>query len=230
MKTFFASWNLRHLLLLGVRFLYLVVGLFFYALGIIITIKANIGYSPWDVFHVGIVNNTGLSLGIISILVGLVILVIVTLLKEKLGLGSIFNMVLIGLFIDIFFPHIPVMMNPVIGTIMLIAGLFIIALGSYFYIKSAFGAGPRDNLMVVLARKTKLPIGFCRCIIELLVTIIGWILGGMVGFGTVISVIAIGICVQIVFRLFRFDVTSVKHETLGDTYAEIKKVFLRKEV
>ena len=104
---------------------------------------------------------------------------------------------------------------------MLISGLFVIAIGSYFYIKSAFGVGPRDNLMVVLARKTKLPVGVCRFAIELAVTLIGWLLGGMVGIGTVISVIAIGFCIQITFKVFKFDVTAVKHETLRDTFGKI---------
>jgi len=204
-------------------------GLIFYAFGIVITIKANIGYAPWDVFHVGLANKTGFSLGIVSIAVGFLIVIIVTLLKEKLGIGTILNMIFIGLIIDIIFPHIPTAQNPIIGTIILIAGLFSIALGSYFYIKSAFGVGPRDNLMVVLTKRTKLPVGLCRGIIELLVTISGWLLGGMVGIGTVISVVGIGFCIQIVFKLFRFDVTSVKHETLADTFAVIKKAILGKK-
>lgn len=216
MKIFFA------------RLLSLLIGLFFYASGIVITIKANIGYAPWDVFHVGLANRTGLSIGTISILVGLLIVTTVTILKEKLGLGTILNMLFIGLFIDIVFRYIPIAGNPVIGTIMLVTGLFTIAIGSYFYMRSAFGVGPRDNLMVVLARKTRLPVGLCRGVIELLVTIIGWILGGMVGFGTVLSVIAIGFCIQIVFKLFRFDVTSVQHETLRDTYTTLKKAMALK--
>jgi len=205
------------------RLLNMLIGLVFYAFGIVITIKANIGYAPWDVFHVGLSNKTGISLGLVSIAVGAFIVVIVTLLKEKLGLGTILNMILIGLFIDFVFPLIPVVNNPVTGTIALITGLFAIAVGSYFYIKSAFGVGPRDNLMVVLARRTKLPVGLCRGMIELLATVLGWIMGGMVGLGTVISVIAIGFCIQIVFKLFKFDVTSVKHETLGDTFMTLKR-------
>ncbi|MCL2479240.1 MAG: hypothetical protein FWF22_07045, partial [Treponema sp.] len=196
---------IRHFLL---RFFILITGLFFYALGIVITIKANIGYAPWDVFHIGLVKRTGLSLGHISMLIGLLIIILIVILKEKIGIGTIFNMILIGLFIDIIFPVIPVAANPVIGTLMLISGLFVIAVGTYFYIKSAFGAGPRDNLMVVLAKRTKLPVGLCRGIIELSVMIIGWIMGGMVGFGTVISVVAIGFCVHLVLKLFRFDVTT----------------------
>ena len=211
------------------RFLILIIGLAFFAVGIVITIKANVGYAPWDVFHVGLARTTGLSIGLVSIIVGLVIAVIVTALKEKLGLGTIANIVLIGLFIDIIFPYIPTVENPVIGTIMLISGLFIISLGSYFYIKSAFGVGPRDNLMVVLARRTKLPVGLCRSILELSVTISGWFLGGMVGFGTVISVVSIGFCIQIVFKLFKFNITSIKHETLVDTYIILKKAIKGKQ-
>jgi uncharacterized membrane protein YczE len=202
-----------------IRFTEMLIGLILSALGIVLTINANIGYAPWEVFHVGLANTIGLSIGVTSIIAGIVIVIIVTVLGEKLGLGTICSMILTGVFIDIiFYIHIiPKMDNLMSGIIMLIAGLFIIAMGSYFYIKSAFGVGPRDNLMVVLARRTKLPVGLCRSMIELLVTIIGWFLGGMIGLGTVISAVAIGFCVQIVFKLFRFDVTQIKHETLGDS-------------
>ena len=206
-----------------VRLFNMIAGLIFYAFGIVITIKANVGYAPWDVFHVGIANKTALSLGAISIIVGVLIAIIVTLLGEKVGLGTIFNMVLIGVFLDIFFPYIPIANNQIIGYIMLIAGLFIISVGTYFYIKSAFGVGPRDNLMVVLARRTRLSVGLCRGVIELLVTIIGWFLGGMVWIGTIISVVAIGFCIQLTFKVFKFDVTAVKHETLRDTYLALKR-------
>jgi len=203
----------------------MMMGLVFYALGIVLTIKANIGYAPWDVFHVGLSETTGLSIGIISILVGFVIVILVTVLGEKLGLGTVLNMIFIGLFIDlIFFINIiPAVNNFFIGTAVLVAGLFIISFGSYFYIKSGFGVGPRDNLMVVLARKTKLPAGLCRFMVELLATVSGYFLGGMVGLGTVISVITIGICIQIVFKIFKFDVTAVKHETLRDTFTALIK-------
>ena len=113
---------------------------------------------------------------------------------------------------------IPIVNNLAAGIIMLITGLFIISLGTYFYIKTAYGVGPRDNLMVVLARKTKIPVGICRCLVEFFVTFIGWMLGGMVGIGTVISVIAIGFCIQLTFGLFKFEVTAVKHESFGDTF------------
>jgi len=200
----------------------MITGLLAFSLGIVLTLKANIGYAPWDVFHAGFANKTGLSFGIAAIIIGLVILIIVTLLGEKLGLGTILNTVLIGLIVDFIFPYIPEMDNLAAGIIMLVAGHFTVSIGTYFYIKSAFGVGPRDNLMVVLTRKTKLPVGLCRFIIELLTTGFGWVLGGPVGIGTVISVFAIGFWIQIVFKLFKFDVTCVKHETLKDTFMTIK--------
>ena len=200
----------------------MVFGLILYALGIVITIKANIGYAPWDIFHVGVANTVGLSIGTISILTGFFIVIIVTLLGEKLGLGTIANMLLIGLFMDLFINIIPTGNSMVIGIPMLIAGLFVISLGSYFYIKSAFGAGPRDGLMVALTRKTKIPIGICRCIIEFFATLGGWLLGGMVGIGTVVAVIGIGFCIQTTFKLLRFNVTAVQHETLRDTFRVFK--------
>ena len=206
-----------------IRFLYLMVGLLLFALGIVMTIKADIGYAPWEVFHAGLAYTTGISIGVATIIAGAVILIIVTALGEKLGLGTLLSMILTGLFIDLIMMLIPVMESFVLGIIMLIAGLFVVSIGSYFYIKSAFGAGPRDNLMVVLNRKTRLPVGVCRSIVELIVTLTGWLLGGPVGVGTVVSVVAIGLCIQITFAIFKFDAASVQHETLRQTYKSITK-------
>jgi len=205
------------------RILNLIFGLFLYALGIVITIRANIGYSPWDVFHTGLAQKTGISIGTASILTGMVIVGIVLVLGEKIGLGTLLNMILIGVFIDLIFMSdlIPKQEKMVFGLLMLVIGLFVISVGSYFYIKAAFGAGPRDSLMVVLNRKTKLPVGVCRSVIELVVTIIGWILGGMVGIGTVISAIAIGFFIQFTFALLKFVPSAVEHETLHQTYKNV---------
>ncbi|MDR0794569.1 MAG: hypothetical protein LBE79_00710 [Tannerella sp.] len=214
------------------RLLNMTIGLLLTAFGIILTIKANIGYAPWEVFHVGLSKTIGLSFGMTTILVGVVIVIIVTLLGEKLGLGTILSMVLTGVFADIILivNIIPMENDLMVGLIMLIAGLFIISLGTYFYIKTAYGVGPRDNLMVVLARKTKLPVGVCRCLVEFFVTFIGWLLGGMVGIGTIISVIAIGFCIQITFGLFKFDVTAVKYESFTESWLVLCNRYRKREV
>jgi uncharacterized membrane protein YczE len=208
-----------------IRLLRLIWGLFLYALGIVFTLNAHIGYAPWEVFHVGFAKTAGISIGNASIITGVVIGIIVLLLGEKLGLGTVLNMVLIGMFLDLILrvDIIPVANHFVWGIVMLVAGLFIIALASYFYIGSAFGAGPRDSLMVALTRKTKLPIGVCRGMIELLAVFVGWRLGGMLGIGTIISAFLIGFCVQTTFKLLKFDSTAIKHETLDRTFKMLFK-------
>ena len=202
-------------------------GLFLYSLGIVFTINAHIGYAPWDVFHIGLANTVGLSIGTVLILIGIIIGLISVLLGEKIGIGTILNMIFIGLFLDIILKLdvIPVADNLLLGIIMLFIGLFIIAFATYFYIGSALGAGPRDSLMVAVTRITKLPIGICRGIIEFFVVALGWMLGGMVGIGTVLAAFGIGFCVQITFGLLKFDATKVKHETIADTY---RKLFNKK--
>jgi len=200
-----------------IRFIKLNFGLFLYGLGIIVTMKANVGYAPWEVLHSGLSQTLGISIGLINTSVGALIVLIVFLLGEKIGLGTIFNMFMIGLFMDLilYLDIIPTVNRFVIGVPVLILGLFIISFGTYFYISSAFGAGPRDSLMVAVTRKTGWPVGLCRGILEVSVVIIGFFLGGMVGIGTVISAFAIGLCVQITFRLMRFDPTQTKHETFA---------------
>ena len=207
------------------RFLRLILGLFLYSLGIVFTLNAQIGYAPWEVLHTGIAKTTGISIGTASIIMGVLIVIVTISLGEKLGLGTILNMFLIGVFLDIILALriIPTTSNFIVGLIMLVLGLFTIALGSYFYIQSAFGAGPRDSLMVALTRKTGLPIGVCRGTMEILVVLIGWKLGGMVGIGTIISALLIGICIQTTFHLLKFNATEVQHQTLIQTYQAIFK-------
>ncbi|WKY43119.1 hypothetical protein Q5O14_10625 [Eubacteriaceae bacterium ES2] len=209
-----------------IRFIKLNFGLFLYGLGIIVTMKANIGYAPWEVLHSGLSQTLGISIGLINTSVGALIVLIVFLLGEKIGLGTIFNMFMIGLFMDmiLYLDFIPTLNHFIVGLPTLILGLFIISFGTYFYISSAFGAGPRDSLMVAVARKTGWPVGLCRGILEVSVVIIGFFLGGMVGIGTVISAVAIGFCVQITFRIMRFDPTQTKHETFAVMFENIKNL------
>ncbi|NMA69455.1 MAG: hypothetical protein GX958_08560 [Desulfitobacterium sp.] len=204
------------------------IGILILSFGIVLTIFANVGFAPWEVFHWGIAQTTGISLGRVNIIASLVIITIAILLGEKAGIGTFINIILIGVYIDlyIYLGFIPKMNSLLPGILMLISGLFLIALGTALYMAAGYGAGPRDSLMVALERKTGLAVGICRSIIELTVCFVGWLLGGLVGIGTVISIFASGLCVQIVFTLLRFDATKVKHETMDVTFKAIKKYFL----
>ena len=201
----------------------LIWGLLLCALGSVIIINAHIGYSPWDVFHVGFAKKIGISVGTASILTGIFIGLLSFFLGEKLGLGTVLNMLLIGTFLDIIFSMkiIPIASSFTWGILMLMAGLVMFALGTYFYMNSGLGAGPRDSLMVALTRKTGLPIGVCRGMIEIVAVSIGWKWEGMVGVGTILAAFTIGFWVQTIFKIFQFDATKIKHETLSQTYRSI---------
>ena len=205
-------------------------GLMLYGLGVTLCIKANIGYSPWDVFHAGISKYIHQPVGNASIYVGIIICIITYWLGEKMGFGTLMNTIFIGVFTNIFMKILPVVKNGYffIGLLIMIVGLFVISFGSYFYINSAFGAGPRDSLMVVIRRKTNLPVGISRGIVEGIALLIGFLLGGMVGLGTAISMIMVSVCVQFVFYILKFDPTKITHETLKDTYYNLYKKDIKK--
>jgi uncharacterized membrane protein YczE len=141
------------------------------------------------------------------------------LMGEKLGLGTLLNMVLIGVFMDwiLGMPGLPRANGWLGGIGLLAAGLFTIALATFFYISSGFGAGPRDSLMVVLTRRTGLAVGLCRVLIEGSAVLTGALLGGHFGAGTLIAAAGIGLCVQVTFSLLKFDPTRIHHETLMET-------------
>lgn len=209
---------------LAMRFLRLMFGLFLYALGIVLTIRANVGYGPWEVFHAGLGKTLGMSIGNASILVGLAIIAITLLMGERIGVGTILNMVVIGIFIDLLLGSgiIPPVGNLWAGIAVLLLGLYTISVGSFFYIGSGFGAGPRDGLMVVLTRRLGLPVGLIRSAIELTATLCGWLLGGMVGIGTLISGLAIGFCIQTTFGFLKFDPTRIAQQTIGESAGELR--------
>lgn len=203
------------------RIVRVVLGLFIFALGIVFSVQANIGLAPWDAFSAGVSHQTSISFGNVVVLSGLLIIVIDILLKEKIGIGSILNAVLIGRFVDLIqsVQVIPKMNRFIPGVLWMVLGLSLIVFGSYVYIGAGLGCGPRDALMVALGKRfPRLPIGVIRGSIEGTVLAIGFSLGAKVGIGTVISAFGIGFILQWMFRLLRFDVKGVKHENIADTF------------
>lgn len=140
-------------------------------------------------------------------------------------------MVFIGLFMNLLLglDLFPTLSNFYLGVLQMVVGLFVISVATVYYISSGFGAGPRDSLMVVLTRKTRLSVGTCRSGLEILVVVIGALLGGSFGIGTILAAVLIGFCVQITFKLFRFDPTTVVHENFMDTFRNFSKVKTAKQ-
>lgn len=177
------------------RFLIYFFGLLIMALGIVLILKANLGATPWDVLHVGLYYQFGLTIGSWSIIVGLVILGVSAILSKKIPqIGALINMLSVGIFIDMYL-FLPFIQTPstIIGkVIMFIIGLVIMCYGMGFYISPNLGAGPRDSLMLALTSRTGWKVRNIRGTMEIFVLIIGWLLGGPVSFGTFMLSLLIG--------------------------------------
>ena len=204
----------------GKRFLRLLFGLFFYAMGVYLCVQANVGLAPWDAFSMGIAKATGISFGDIVVLSGIAIIAIDFLLREKIGFGTILNAVLIGKFYDLiaWLDILPRQETLLSGIALMLLGQLVIAIASYLYIGAGMGCGPRDTLMVALGKRfSKAPIGLIRGLLEGSLLLIGWLLGAKVGIGTIIAVFGIGVIIEYTFKLLRFDVKGIQHENFIDT-------------
>jgi len=187
------------------RAVWLVGGLFLCAVGILCFLESRLGLSPWDVLHQGIAKRTPLSFGVANEVVALVVLVVAWALGARVWIGTVANAVLIGLFIAVLQPLHAVQQPggwPLAGRMgLLVAGLAAFAVGSAFYIGASLGAGPRDSLMLVGARRSGLRIGVVRGLIEGTALVAGFLLGGTVGIGTVAFAALIGPSIEASFWL-----------------------------
>jgi uncharacterized membrane protein YczE len=189
----------------ALRGLSLVVGLFLFSFGIVLQLQSELGLSPWDVLNQGISDNTSLSFGTANIVVALVVLAVAWALGARIGIGTVANAILIGLFVDglLRLDAIDSLAGHGLGVriALLVAGIAIIALGSGFYLGAALGAGPRDSLMIVASRRSRIRIGITRAALEIGAATIGFALGGTLGIGTVAFAFGIGPAVELAFAL-----------------------------
>ena len=185
-------------------FLMIQIGFALFGLSIATMIRSNLGTSPWAVLEVAFSKLTGITPGRMSILVGFVVLLGALALREKIGWGTISNILFIGVWEDLFLGMIPsVEDNLLIQACMLLAAIFTMGIASAIYIGVDAGAGPRDSLMLAIHRTTRLSIRLARGAIEIFVVLIGWLLGGPLGMGTVIFALLIGPAVQWAFKMFK---------------------------
>ena len=185
--------------------IYLILGLALFAIGETLLITANQGVSPWTVLAQGISFQTNLSIGITTFAVSLVVLILWYPLKQKPGLGTILNIILISIIIDLSTPILPYPKSFLFQIIQSIIAVFIVGLGSGFYLTANLGPGPRDGLMTGLQNLTNQPIALIRTIIEVSAVCLGFYLGGIVGIGTLLFAFGIGPSVSIgIFIVIKF--------------------------
>jgi uncharacterized membrane protein YczE len=180
----------------------LLAGLVVFGVGIAIMAASGVGLGPWEVFHQGIANRTGLTLGTMSILVGIPVLALWWPLGERPGLGTILNVALIGTATNVALPLLPRPVEPVVQLAMAAAGVLLIGVATGLYLAADLGAGPRDGLMTGLHRHYGWSIRRARTAIELTVLAAGFLLGGTVGIGTLLFTFGIGPVVQAALAIF----------------------------
>ncbi|MBE6989298.1 MAG: hypothetical protein E7426_00950 [Ruminococcaceae bacterium] len=196
------------------------VSLFVNGFGVYLTIQANLGAAPWDVLNLGLSKSLGILYGTASIAVSCTILAIDILLREPIGIAMFIDAVVVGKAVD-FFNAVRLMepcRSPATGIPVLLTGLAVLAYTQYAYMTAALGCGPRDTLLVALARRTRrVPIGAVSVALLSAATLAGWLLGGPVGVGTLLCAFGTGPVMQAAFRTVHFDATRVRHQHLGQT-------------
>ena len=175
----------------------LIIGLFLFGLGEAIIIGSGSGVSPWTVLAQGISTRSDLSIGMATFFISIAILIFWIPLKQVPGIGTILNAIIIASAIDLTLPYLPQPDDITFKIIQACFGILVVGLGSGIYLCSNLGPGPRDGLMIGLQKQTNISLPAIRTIIELLAVISGWLLGGVVGVGTILFVFGIGPCVGI---------------------------------
>ncbi|GJQ34003.1 MAG: membrane protein [Anaerolineaceae bacterium] len=184
-------------------FLVIQIGFALFGLSIALTIRANLGTGTWSVFEVALSQITGLTVGTITVIVGFTVLIGALALREKVGWGTLGNILSIGPWLDLALWLIPsVEKNLILQSAMLLGGVLAQGIASAVYIGVDAGAGPRDSLMLALHRTTKLSLRVARGSVEITVFILGWFLGGPAGIGTAVFALLIGPSVQWAFKIF----------------------------
>ena len=176
---------------------FLCFGLALFGLGEGLLIVSAVGASPWSVLAQGIYLNVGFSVGLITVLISVVVLILWIPLNQKPGIGTILNALIIGLMIDVCINFVPTPENFISQLFLAIIAVLTVGLGGGIYLVANLGAGPRDGLMIGLQKKTNYPIAAVRAFLEISVMSIGWYLGGTVGVGTLLFAFGIGPCVAL---------------------------------
>ena len=197
----------------------ILAGLIVFAFGVHLTIYANIGLAPWDCLGMGIADHTPFNYGISMTIIAVTVLLIDIALKEKIGYGTIIDALLTGNFVQAFNYINPLQENHnlLIGIMIMLVGFVIMALGMWIYMSAEQCCGPRDSLLVGLGKRmSKVPIGIVEVILWAAVLLAGFIFGGPVGIGTLLSTFGAGLVMQLVYTIIKFEPRNLKHKDVTD--------------
>ncbi|MBR4880254.1 MAG: hypothetical protein IKU13_10590 [Clostridia bacterium] len=213
------------------KILQTIVGFIIIGFGIAVTKQVG-ALNPWNVLNDGLSKTIGITIGQANTTIGIIILLIDIIAKEKLGIGTVLNALLIGRFTDMF-----VNLNAALGLLPRIENIWfqipicliaivINSIGLYVYMSAQMGSGPRDSLMLVVTKRLPFSVGVCRMILEAFAfTLGGLILGGEFGIGTLLAVLCGGPCFQKVCKIMGYDVKKTKNESFADTWRFLKGYF-----
>ena len=204
----------------------LIFGLLIYSFGVYLTIYANIGLAPWDCLGMGIAKHTPLNYGSSMVLIGVCAIVIQIILRERIGFAALFDALITGRLTQFFIDISPYSQNHSLwfGLIFMLFGFLFIALGMYVYMSAECGCGPKDGLLVAIGKRMpKIPIGIVEIMLWAVVTFAGWLLGGTVGIGTVISVFVGGAVMHLFFDVIGFEPRKLEHKSLTESLAQLFK-------
>jgi len=191
----------------------LCAGLTIFGIGDALLIASGSGNSPWTVFSQGVSEISGWSIGVTTFLTSLAVLVFWIPLKQKLGMGTILNAVIISISIEFFLPYLPQPDSYALQLVQAGFGIVLVGLGSGIYLISNLGPGPRDGLMIGLQQLTNLPVARVRTVIEVTVVFLGWMLGGIFGVGTLMFALGIGPAVSMGLYLVNYLSTRSPEKT-----------------
>lgn len=210
--------------LMARRLIQLLVGLYLYGLGIAFLVRSALGAASWDVLTQGISRHVSISFGTITVILSGIVLLLWIPIRQKPGIGTVLNSLLIGPSVDASFVLIPETDTLWLRIAYVVIGIVVVGMATGLYIGSHFGPGPRDGLMTGLHRITGQPIWKVRVVIELVVVAIGWLLGGTVGIGTIAFAVFIGSVCQFFMRMFSIPLPSHTEANVVATVDEAEAI------
>ena len=200
----------------------IIFGLLIYSFGVYLTIYANIGLAPWDCLGMGITKHTPLNYGSSMVLIGVCAIVIQLILRERIGFATLFDALISGKLTQFFIDISPYPENHSLwlGIVFMLFGFLFIALGMYVYMSAECGCGPKDGLLIAIGKRMpKIPIGVVEMLLWTAVTFAGWLLGGTVGIGTVISTFGAGAVMHLFYTVIHFEPRKLRHRSIKDTFS-----------